>query len=79
MTSQEILKAYQDFIILIPESEKAAEVDFLKKLPAGCYYIFRNWRGSEEDILFKSNFKKAVKSLYDDLNNTYEDFIILKP
>ena len=32
MTSQEILKAYQDFTILIPEKEKKDEVDFLKKL-----------------------------------------------
>lgn len=79
MTSQEILKDYQDFTIAVPESEKAAEVDFLKKLPAGCYYIFRNWNGSETDILFKSKFKKVIGSLYDDLNNTYEDFIILKP
>ena len=78
MTSQEILKAYQDFTILIPENEKADEVDFLKKLPAGCYYIFRNWHGAEEDILFKSKFIRTVKSLYADLNNTTENFIILK-
>ena len=79
MTSQEILKAYQDFTILIPEDQKAAEINFLKKLPAECYYIFWNWHGAEEDILFKSRFIKTVKSLYEDLNNTTENFIILKP
>ena len=78
MTSQEILKAYQDFTILIPEKEKKDEVDFLKNFPAGYYYIFRNWNGAEEDILFKSKFTKTVKSLYEDLNNTTENFIILK-
>ena len=79
MTSQEILKAYQDFTILIPEKEKKDEVDFLKNLPAGCYYIFRNWNRAEEDILFKSKFTRTVKSLYEGLNNTIENFIILKP
>ena len=78
MTSQEILKAYQDFTILTPEKEKADEIDFLKNLPAGCYYIFWNWHGAEEDILFKSKFTRTVKSLYEDLNNTIDNFIILK-
>ena len=79
MTSQEILKAYQDFTILIPEKEKKDEVDFLKNLPAGCYYIFRNWNGAEEDILFKSKFTKTVKSLYEGFNDNVDYFIILKP
>ena len=72
MTSQEILKAYQDFTILIPEDQKADEINFLKNLPAGCYYIFRNWNGADADILFKSKFARTVKSLYEDLNNTTE-------
>ena len=79
MTSQEILKTYQDFTILTPEDQKADEINFLKKLPAGCYYIFWNWHGAEEDILFKSKFTRTVKSLYEGLNNTIENFIILKP
>ena len=78
MTTQEILKAYQDFTILIPEKEKKDEVDFLKKLPLENYYIFWNWHGADADILFKSRFIKTVKSLYEDLNNTIENFIILK-
>jgi hypothetical protein len=78
MTSQEILKAYQDFTALIPANQKVDEIFFLKNLPAGCYYIFRNWNGADADILFKSKFTKTIKSLYEGLNNTIENFIILK-
>ena len=79
MTSQEILKAYQDFTILIPADQKADEMNFLKNLPAACYYIFWNWHGADADILFKSKFTRMVKSLYEGFNNTIENFIILKP
>ena len=63
------MTSHQDFTILIPEKEKKDEVDFLKKLPLENYYIFWNWHGAEEDILFKSKFTRTVKSLYEGLNN----------
>ena len=79
MTTQEILKAYQDFTALIPANQKVDEIFFLKNLPAGCYYIFRNWNGADADILFKSRFIKTVKSLYEGFNDNVDYFIILKP
>ena len=79
MTLQEILKRYQDFTALIPTNQKVDEIFFLKNLPLENYYIFRDWNGAEEDILFKSKFTKTVKSLYEGFNDNVDYFIILKP
>ncbi len=40
MTSQEILKAYQDFTILIPEKEKKRRSRFFKKFSGGLLLYF---------------------------------------
>lgn len=76
MTKADLIKEYESFTFGIPEPDKA-EIDFLKKLPEGNFYIFRHWQ-DEADILFKSKFTKTIKSYNEYMNDSKEDFIVLK-